>query len=206
MFSLPVTSGLTRGEEEKLPLSSPLHSRPRVSAPTPSERRQDPPGPSAKPALLHLVWAWANPRAGISGRPPERATQPRASTRSCEAQSPRSCGREECFSASRGLAAHARDDIPHKLNTSAELRQLLPFQLADGRGQPSDPARASRRQNLLAFECRHDVCQPLVARITLPLYEAIFLKPGYYPCHRRRLHLFGAREITEGERAAENHY
>ena len=102
------------------------------------------------------------------------------------------------------LATHGRDHISHKLNPSAELRQLLPFQLAHGARQLFDAASASGCHSLMAFRCRLNVRQPSVARVAFPFYETILLEARHDPGHRRRLHLFRARELTEGERSAED--
>lgn len=115
-------------------------------------------------------------------------------------------GGDSCsFLAGSGrLATHARDHISHKLNPSAELRQLLPFQLAHGARQLFDAASASGCQSLMAFQCRLDVRQSSVARVAFPFYETILLEARHDPGHRRRFYLFRARELTESERSAED--
>jgi len=49
------------------------------------------------------------------------------------------------------------------------------------------------------------VRQPFVPRIILPFYQPVLFESGDYARHRRRLYLFGARELTKGQRTAK-HY
>jgi hypothetical protein len=101
------------------------------------------------------------------------------------------------------IVPHACDDRSNKLNASLQLRQLCPSQILDRTGKPRDATRASGRESLMTFRGRFDVRQPSIPCVTLPLYEIILLETRHYPRHRRRPHLFGARESAERKRTTE---
>jgi hypothetical protein len=95
------------------------------------------------------------------------------------------------------IVPHACYDRSNKLNAPLQLRQFRSAKFPNCTRKPRDATRPSGGENLMAFRGRFDVRQPSIPCVIFPLYEIIFLETRHYPRHRRRFHLFGARESTE---------